>query len=282
MKICHSVKPYRKRKHVSLDDSWVDSFDPMPNRLRTTINEEDKAEFARKLRDIDSNSGILDFLPKCPHSPGVKKKQTLFKLNSLSIETRAKIFARKNGHLIRKKMKKACDTFINTLKCTKEEQLFISAATKGQSTIYTRQKTKDRNPSADITKTVANFLEAKNNFMYSNAMKYGADKEKEALYLYQRLCSKKHEKVVIEEPGLLVDPKNLWMGVSLDGIRQCECCGSRTLEIKCPFTCKDMDPKSAFFSPAIGGKTDDSGRKVLNKSHLYYFQINGYGYKWNG
>ena len=104
-------------------------------------------------------------------------------------------------------------------------------------------------------------------------MQYALDKEKEALYLYKRLRTKKHEKVKIEEPGLLVDPKNLWMGVSLDGICQCECCGSRTLEIKCPLTCKNMDPKSAFFSTAIGGKTNDSGKKVLKRNHLHYFQV---------
>ena len=78
MKICHLVKPKRKRKHVSLDDSWVDSFDPMPNRMRTTISEVDKVEFARKLRDIDENSGILDFLPECPHSDKVKKNENCF------------------------------------------------------------------------------------------------------------------------------------------------------------------------------------------------------------
>ena len=58
----------------------------------------------------------------------------------------------------------------------------------------------------------------------SNAMQYGTDKEKEALYFYQRLCLKKHQKVVMGEPRLLVDLKNLWMEVSLDIIRQRECC----------------------------------------------------------
>lgn len=88
MKVCHPVKPNCKRKRGSLDDSWVDSFDTVLKRLRTTISEKDKAEFARKLRNIDRNSGILDFVPKCPDS-GIerKKKQTIFKLNSLSIKT---------------------------------------------------------------------------------------------------------------------------------------------------------------------------------------------------
>ena len=34
-----------------------------------------------------------------------------------------------------------------------------------------------------------------------------------------------------------------------------------------------MHPKSAFFSTAICGKTNDSGKKVLNRNHLYYFQV---------
>ena len=35
----------------------------MPDRLRSTISEEDKATFAAKLADIVDESGILDFLP---------------------------------------------------------------------------------------------------------------------------------------------------------------------------------------------------------------------------
>ena len=35
----------------------------MPDRLRSTITEEDKATFAPKLADIVDESGILDFLP---------------------------------------------------------------------------------------------------------------------------------------------------------------------------------------------------------------------------
>ncbi len=137
----------------------------------------------------------------------VKKPQTFFKLNSLGIETRAKIFARENRHLIRKIIKKASDTFISTLKCTKEEQLFISGATKEQSknedwhkmrhlmvtgkkikAIYTRQKTKDCNLS-----TVSNFLKLKNNFIYSNAMQYGTDKKRN-LYIFTRDCVRRSMK----------------------------------------------------------------------------------------
>ena len=42
------------------DDSWVDSFDPRPTKQRRDISIEDKINFAKKLRNVDKESAILD------------------------------------------------------------------------------------------------------------------------------------------------------------------------------------------------------------------------------
>lgn len=72
LKLSHSMRLKRKRQCVPVDDSWIESFDPMPNRLRSTITDEEKANFATKLADIDDESGILDFLPE---SSSLKTKE---------------------------------------------------------------------------------------------------------------------------------------------------------------------------------------------------------------
>ena len=296
MKLSHS----RKLKRKPPDDSWIDSFDPMTNRLRCMITEEEKADFAKKLADIDCQSGILDYLPPSSSSKAGKKKNPII-LNQFRILTRAKIFARKNRHLIKKDINDSCKTFVSSLTCSKAEQSFINAATVGQASnrewhkmrhlmvtgtkvkgLYTRQKTIEHKPSTDISKTINNFLKESVAPVITPATQYGNDHEKEALYLYSKVCERKHEHLQIEEPGLLVDTSNAWLGISLDGIRKCECCGSRTIEIKCPYKHKELEicfsfqicfSKSAFLPKEIGGIINKNGKQELAKNHMYYFQV---------
>lgn len=57
-------KPKRgKRKITPYDNSWIDSFDPRPEKHRIDINFDNKQRFALKLKEIDSNSAILHYLP---------------------------------------------------------------------------------------------------------------------------------------------------------------------------------------------------------------------------
>jgi hypothetical protein len=104
-------------------------------------------------------------------------------------------------------------------------------------------------------------------------MQYGVDHEKEALYFYRKVSERKHEHIQIEEPGLLVDTEHLWLGASLDDVRRCECCEPRTLEIKCPYIGREIEPKSAFLLPGVGGVIDKNGKRELLKNHIHYFQV---------
>ena len=203
MKLSHSKKSTRKRKYVPVDDSWIDSFDPMPNQLRCTLTEEEKSDFAWKLADIDDKSGILDFLPESSRSKTVEKNKSNIIINGLRISYRAKIFARKNRCLIKKNIDESCKRFVATLTCTKAEQSLIKAATVGQSYnkqwhkmrhlmvtgkkvkgLYTRQKTLECKPLTNISKTIKNFIEEKKGTVNTTAMQYGIDHEKEALHFY--------------------------------------------------------------------------------------------------
>ena len=72
--------------------------------------------------------------------------------------------------------------------------------------------------------------------------------------------------------GLLLDPSNLCIGASLDGIVECSCCKTGVLEIKCPYSCKDKPfehraEEQSFFLENV------SGNLVLKKNHAYYYQV---------
>ena len=71
----------------------------------------------------------------------------------------------------------------------------------------------------------------------------------------------------------MLDPEYSWLGASLDGVRKCECCKPITLEIKCPYKGKEMDPKMAFLLPSVGVVIEKHGRRQLRKNHIHYFQI---------
>ena len=63
VKLSHSTGLGSKRDMTPYDDSWIDSFDPRPTKQRKDISIEDKINFAEKLRNIDKESAILDYLP---------------------------------------------------------------------------------------------------------------------------------------------------------------------------------------------------------------------------
>ena len=83
----------RKRQYIPVDDSWIDSFDPMPNRLRSTITDEEKANFAAKLANIDDEAAILDFFARIFQAK--ERRKHFANLRRLQILYRAQIFVRK-------------------------------------------------------------------------------------------------------------------------------------------------------------------------------------------
>ena len=61
--MAHSTGLNSKRLMTNYDDSWIDSFDPVLPKQRIDLPLDKQIDFAKKLRDIDSKSGILDYLP---------------------------------------------------------------------------------------------------------------------------------------------------------------------------------------------------------------------------
>ena len=108
LQLSHSMRLKRKRRYVTFDDSWIDSFDPMPNRLRSTITDEDRANFAAKLANIDDEAAILDFLPGSSSLKAKERRKHFANLRRLKILYRAEIFVPKSRRLVKKDIDEGC------------------------------------------------------------------------------------------------------------------------------------------------------------------------------
>ena len=75
---------------------------------------------------------------------------------------------------------------------------------------------------------------------YSNmdnvsALKWGRVNEDKERQQYISFMEGKHDNFIVNESGLVVDPKYSFLGASPDGLVSCSCCGIGVVEIKCPF-----------------------------------------------
>ena len=88
---------------------------------------------------------------------------------------------------------------------------------------------------------------------------------------YITLMSLKYENFTCKLCGLWINPLYPHMGASPDGLTKCGCCGNGLLEIKCPFSLKDVYPNNITSSTCafitVAG--------CLNKKHKYYTQVQG-------
>ncbi|KAI8495234.1 hypothetical protein Bbelb_272200 [Branchiostoma belcheri] len=77
------------------------------------------------------------------------------------------------------------------------------------------------------------------------SLRYGTEKEKVARTQYFNEMVKQHQDFNIDETGLVVHPEKPFLRASPDGIAKRSCHSSRTIEIKCPFTARDMTVEEA-------------------------------------
>ena len=84
------------------------------------------------------------------------------------------------------------------------------------------------------------------------------------------LAKSNHRNFRVARSGLVVDLAFPLFGASPDGINCCDCCGKCVLEIKCPFTCKDI-----LFMLASQESSTFCLKDVLklDTSHAYYYHV---------
>jgi len=104
------------------------------------------------------------------------------------------------------------------------------------------------------------------------ATNWGCQHEKEALEVYKNLMDKHHEDLIISDCGFYISEDNPYIGASPDGLVSCKCCGTGSIEVKCPF-CKKHD----FILDATDDKKfclEQNGTSItLKSSHPYFYQV---------
>ena len=83
-----------------------------------------------------------------------------------------------------------------------------------------------------------------NDLSYIPAVNWGIQNETNARQQYTTVMSTRHKAFTCSLTGLWVSPLYPHIGVSPDGVTNCQCCGDGILEIKCPHSARHTDPDS--------------------------------------
>ena len=101
-------------------------------------------------------------------------------------------------------------------------------------------------------------------------LKYGREMEERARENYCALVGPYHSNFAITKTGLHINADYPHLGASPDGIIDCDCCGNRLVEIKCP----------RKYSAGLEGWENDKNfaidsSKNVKKDHPYFAQMQG-------
>ena len=104
---------------------------------------------------------------------------------------------------------------------------------------------------------------------------YGLDNEDKARSVYFEKFVERHDSLMIIKSGLILNPSYPFMGATPDGIVHCSCCGTGTLEIKCPYSCRErsFEDVANEHNLTFCLYQDEDGSLYLKKEHAYYYQI---------
>jgi len=102
------------------------------------------------------------------------------------------------------------------------------------------------------------------------ALKYGHLFEPIAAEAYSVFVQYAHSNLQIRNCGLFVDADAPFLCASPDRLVSCDCCGEGLLEIKCPKSCENEDPKTANLAYLTKA---ESAVQQLKRSHMYYTQV---------
>ncbi|XP_045213619.2 uncharacterized protein LOC123564267 [Mercenaria mercenaria] len=101
----------------------------------------------------------------------------------------------------------------------------------------------------------------------NNATKWGCEHERMARDQFLQAMSTVHENSRVEDVGFTISTSQPFIGASPDGVFTCDCCGTATVEIKCPFCIRDQKLNDCKYLDS------NNGMLTLSKSHEYYFQV---------
>lgn len=125
----------------------------------------------------------------------------------------------------------------------------------------------NRRPTIYPKSLLQNLLQSKK--FKSTACDWGKENEKHAIKCYEDITSN-----TVTKCGFIVNPKFPWLGASPDGLISLNNECYKILEVKCPFTKRDVSIKESCLDKSFCLKMENSTPK-LKDSHIYYYQCQG-------
>ena len=120
------------------------------------------------------------------------------------------------------------------------------------------------NPAVSTVNSIMQYNKA----FTTKEMEYGKKSESKAFENFYELMKTKHINFNLENTGLHINKKYVYLGASPDGLTSCDCHGKGVLEIKCPYKFRNglKDYMKSKTCPV-------SCKNKLKQSHEYYFQV---------
>ena len=85
---------------------------------------------------------------------------------------------------------------------------------------------------------------------------------------------KLHTKFTVALSGLVVHPEHPHLGASPDGVVSCDCCGLGVLEIKCPFSCRNICfTEASRDDPQFCLTIEKDSCFELKNTHEFYYRV---------
>ena len=125
------------------------------------------------------------------------------------------------------------------------------------------------NPSKSLIKAICYPTEC---IFTSNAVAWGLEMESIAVAAYVKAMEAEHKDFQFFKAGLILNNKWPFLGASPDGLICCKCCGEGVLEVKCPYSCREISLNEYAFK-ADSMLVPLCRSFALKHEHQYYFQV---------
>ena len=225
--------------------------------------------FLKVLESIFPSSAILTAVCK-------KKGANTEVVTACLPPTISSLFDPKYSSLTPTELAVECHRVFSSMKLNEEDAKYLADATKLQSlSLVWHEHRKGRltssrfgsichtNPDTPSRSLVASILAPQP--LSTPAIRWGVENEEKARNEYLIFMQGTHDSFQVTNTGLHVNPLCPHLGASPDGLISCSCCGKGLLEIKCPYSIRDLDPTSAVYFK----------NSKLSTSHHYFYQVQG-------
>ena len=126
---------------------------------------------------------------------------------------------------------------------------------------YDAVHTNKENPFRSLMKKIC-FPDEEKALLNVPALQWGGENEKNGLKEYVKMST--HKDLVVSQCGLYIDESRPYVAATPDGLTSCSCCGKGVLEIKCPYSYRDVPVEKMASEASTFLNTDGKLKKITN------------------